>query len=308
MPVVDRVESSSDRRAFASAASMGQVSLISVLAGTLVAYAAFAVLLAVVAAILAAVGVDTTGLTSNDWRQAGIGGGIVAALVLLVSYFFGGYVAGRMARRAGALNGGLVFLLAVLIAIVVGVLVGAQTNTEALADNLRTLGVPTSGSEYGDIATVAGIAAIVAMLLGAVLGGKAGERWHGKLATRALSAAPGEPAYRRERDDDRREPDDDRRERDDDRRGRDDDRRDGDDDRRDGDDDGDRDGGEQGLPSRPWATGEQSWGDDRRDEPETAGTPPPSDEHGDSGTPGGTAGRAPRRRERPLRSPSPRNR
>ena len=284
MPVVDRVESSSDRRAFASAASMGQVSLMSVLAGTLVAYAAFAILLAVVAAILAAVGVDTTGLTSNDWRQAGIGGGIVAALVLLLSYFFGGYVAGRMARRAGALNGGLVFLLAVLIAIVVGVLVGAQTNTEALADNLRTLGVPTSASEYGDIATVAGIAAIVAMLLGAVLGGKAGERWHGKLATRALTAAPGEPAYRRERDDDRRERDDDR---------------------RNGDDDGDRGRRSEGLPARPWATGERS--DDRRDEPETAVTPPPSDEHGAGGTSAGTAGRPPRRRERPLRPPTSRN-
>ncbi|MDP8987025.1 MAG: hypothetical protein M3N11_01560, partial [Actinomycetota bacterium] len=94
MPVLNRVESSRDRRAFASAASMGQVSLVSVLAGTLVAYAAFAILLAVVAAILAAVGVDTTGLTSNDWRQAGVAGGIVAALVLLLAYLFGGYVAG----------------------------------------------------------------------------------------------------------------------------------------------------------------------------------------------------------------------
>ncbi|MBW3645274.1 MAG: DUF3792 family protein, partial [Actinobacteria bacterium] len=151
MPVLNRVESSSDRREFAREASMGQVSLISVLAGTLVAYAAFAILAGVVAAILAAIGVDTAGLTSNDWRQAGITGGIIAALVLLVAYFFGGYVAGRMARRAGALNGALVFVLAVVIAIVVGVLVGSQTNTESVADNLRTLGVPTSGSEYGDI-------------------------------------------------------------------------------------------------------------------------------------------------------------
>ncbi len=288
MPVVDRVESSRDRRAFASAASMGQVSLISVLAGTLVAYAAFAILLAVVAAILAAVGVDTTGLTSNDWRQAGIGGGIVAALVLLVSYFLGGYVAGRMARRAGALNGGLVFLLAVLIAIVVGVLVGAQTNTEALADDLRTLGVPTSGSEYGDIATVAGIAAIVAMLLGAVLGGKAGERWHGKLATRAFAPAASGTLPRRDADEhDRvRQTDEHDLRRDDDR---------------------DRDRRPEDLPSRPWATGEQSWGG-RRDEPDTSVTPPPSDEYGTGAASSGSAGTTGRRRERPLRPPSPRNR
>jgi FtsH-binding integral membrane protein len=277
MPVLNRVESSSDRRELARDASMGQVSPISVLAGTLVAYAAFAVLAAVVAAILGAVGVDTTGLTSNDWRQAGIGGGIVAALVLLISYFFGGYVAGRMARRAGALNGGLVFVLALLIAIVVGVAVGSQTGTEGVAGNLRTLGVPTSGAEYGDIATVAGIAAIVAMLLGAVLGGKAGERWHGKLATRALNPAA-EPAYPRERDDDLRG--------------------------RGGGDHGEPDRRDDERPARPWATGAHAADDDRRDEPQTAGAPPPGDDHGSEAT---SAGPAPRRRERPLRPRSPRN-
>lgn len=236
MPVLNRVESSSDRRELARDASMGQVSPISVLAGTLVAYAAFAVLAAVVAAVLGAVGVDTTGLTSNDWRQAGIGGGIVAALVLLVSYFFGGYVAGRMARRAGALNGGLVFVLALLIAIVVGVAVGSQTGTEGVAGNLRTLGVPTSGAEYGDIATVAGIAAIVAMLLGAVLGGKAGERWHGKLATRAFApAAAGTPPPREADEHDGQDPQ------------------------------------HEALPERPWATRDHSSGSHRRDEDETQG-------------------------------------
>jgi hypothetical protein len=280
MPVLNRVESSSDRSDFARDADMGQVSLISVLAGTLVAYAAFAILLAVVAAVLAAIGVDTAGLTSNDWREAGITGGIIAAVVLLLSYFFGGYVAGRMARRGGALNGGLVFLLAVLIAVGVGALVGSQANTEGLADNLRSLGVPTTGSEYGDIATVAGIAAILAMLLGAVLGGKAGERWHGKLATRAFAPAASGTVPRRDADehDHARQTDD-----------------------------HDREHRTEGLSSRPWATGGQSWGDQRRDD-ETAVAPAPTDDYGSGSTSAGSAGSAPRRRERPLRAPSPRNR
>ncbi len=143
-------------------------------------------------------GVDTANLTSNDWRQLGIVGGIVAALVLFVSYFFGGYIAGRMARRAGGLNGGLVFLLALLIGVAVALVVGTQADTEAVADDLRVLGVPTSGSEYADIGTVAGIAALVAMLGGAILGGLAGERWHGKLTARALSPAVGPEAHARE--------------------------------------------------------------------------------------------------------------
>lgn len=195
---ITAVESGKDRKVFARDAGMGQVSLLSILAGTLVAFASFAVLLAIVAAILSAVGVDTTNLTSNDWRQLGIVGGIVAALLLFVSYFFGGYIAGRMARRAGALNGGLVLLLALLIGVAVAVLVGSQADTEAVADDLRVLGVPTSGSEYGDIATVAGIAGLVAMLGGAILGGLAGERWHGKLTARALSPDLGPEAGARE--------------------------------------------------------------------------------------------------------------
>lgn len=191
---VTAVESGRDRKVFARDAGMGQVSFLSILAGTLVAFASFAILLAIAAAVLAAVGVDTANLTSNDWRQLGIVGGIVAALLLLVSYFFGGYIAGRMARRAGALNGGLVFLLALLIGVAVALLVGSQTDTEAVAADLRVLGVPTSGSEYGDIGTVAGLAGLVAMLGGAILGGVAGERWHGKLAARALSPEAGPEA------------------------------------------------------------------------------------------------------------------
>lgn len=192
------VETGRDRRMFARDAGMGQVSLLSVLAGTLVALASFAVLLGIAAGILSAAGIDTADLTSNDWEQLGIAGGIVAALLLFLSYLFGGYIAGRMARRAGALNGGLVFLVAILLGVIVALVVGSQADTEAVADNLRVLGVPTSGSEYADIGTVAGIAALVAMLVGAVLGGALGERWHGKLATRALDPGIGPEATARQ--------------------------------------------------------------------------------------------------------------
>lgn len=192
------VESGRDRKAFARDAGMGQVSLISVLAGTLVAFASFAILLAIVAGILSAVGIDTAELTSNDYEELGIVGAIVAALVLFLSYFFGGYIAGRLARRAGALNGGLVLLLAVLIGAVIALVVGTQTDTEAVAADLRIVGVPTSGADYASIGTIAGIVSLVAMLAGAVLGGLAGERWHGKLAARALSPEVGPQAEARQ--------------------------------------------------------------------------------------------------------------
>ncbi len=193
------VESGKDRKMLARDAGMGSISLLSILAGTLVAFASFAILLAIVAGILSVVGIDTATLTANDYEQLGIGGAVITALVLFLSYFFGGYIAGRLARRAGALNGVLVLVLAVLIGAVVAALVGTQTDTEAVATNLRLLGVPTSGSDYGTFATVAGVVTLVAMIAGAVLGGIKGERWHGKLVSRALDPAVGpESAARQE--------------------------------------------------------------------------------------------------------------
>ncbi|MDQ3461457.1 MAG: hypothetical protein M3471_00250 [Actinomycetota bacterium] len=189
-----RVESGKDRKTFARDAGMGSISFLSILAGTLVAFASFAVLLTIVGGILAAVGIDTATLTANDYERLGIGSAVVAALVLFLSYFFGGYIAGRLARRAGALNGGLVLVLAIVIGAVVALLVGTQTETENVAANLRVIGVPTSGADFGTIATVAGIVTLVAMIAGAVLGGIKGERWHGKLAARAWSPNVGPPA------------------------------------------------------------------------------------------------------------------
>lgn len=194
-----KVESGKDRRSFARDAGMGPVSLLSILAGTLVAFASFAVLLAIVGGILAAIGIDTATLTANDYERLGIGSAVVAALVLFLSYFFGGYISGRLARRSGALNGGLVLVLAIVIGGVVALVVSTQTETESAAANLRVIGVPTSGADYSTIATVAGIVTLLAMIAGAVLGGIVGERWHGKLAARAFDPNVGpEPAARQE--------------------------------------------------------------------------------------------------------------
>jgi len=175
-------------------AGMGKVSFISVLAGVLVAYGAFAVIAAITAAVLNAVGVDTASLSDNDWRDAGIAGAAITAFVLLLSYLFGGYVAGRMARRAGALNGLLVFVLSVVIMAVIAGLLSVQADSDQVASNLRTLGLPTTGEEWKSIGTVAGLGSLVAMLLGSLLGGTLGERWHGKLLKRALDPSVGSEA------------------------------------------------------------------------------------------------------------------
>jgi hypothetical protein len=212
MTASDPVETRRDRAALTREAGIGKLSLISVLAGVLVAYGAFAVLAALAGAAAAAFGLDTN-LSANNWAELGVGSAIVAAVVLLLAYLFGGYVAGRMARRAGLLHGLAVFVLALLIVAVVAAVAATQTDTGAIRGNLRNLGIPTTGGEWGEIGTLAGIGSLVAMLVGAVLGGILGERWHTKLTRRAASPRYGPGGADRPARDERaaapaREPDD----------------------------------------------------------------------------------------------------
>jgi hypothetical protein len=103
-----RHESPRDRKRLARQAGLGRLSFISALAGVLVAYGAFALLAALVGAVAVAIGLDTE-LASNDWTTFGMGSAVTVTVVAFVAYLFGGYVAGRMARRAGLVNGLAVF-------------------------------------------------------------------------------------------------------------------------------------------------------------------------------------------------------
>jgi hypothetical protein len=186
MTASDPIETGRDRAALTRQAGIGKLSFISVLAGVLVAYGAFAVLVALAGAAAAVIGL-TSDLSANNWAELGVGSAIVAAVVLLVAYLFGGYVAGRMARRAGLLHGLGVFILALVIVALVAAVTATQADTSAIRGNLRSLGIPTTGAEWGEVGTLAGIGSLAAMLVGAVLGGMLGERWHTKLTRRAAS-------------------------------------------------------------------------------------------------------------------------
>jgi hypothetical protein len=174
-------ESPRDRKRLARQAGLGRMSFISVLAGVLVAYGAFAVLAALVGVVAVAIGLDAD-LASNDWDTFGMGSAVTVTVVAFVAYWFGGYVAGRMARRAGLVNGFAVFALAVLLVVVVGAIAASQADTDAIQANLRSLGLPVTGGEWARIGTAAGIGTLAGMLLGAGMGGVVGERWHGELA------------------------------------------------------------------------------------------------------------------------------
>lgn len=192
------VETGRDRRALAADAGFGAVSLPSILAGVLVAYGAFAILAAIAAAIVDAVGFETD-VISTDYEELSIAGGLITAAVLFLSYLFGGYVAGRMARRSGVVQGILVALLGLVIVAVVAALVNQAAGTDDIVGNLRDLGVPTTADEYGQAFTIAGLAALAGIVLGGVFGGILGERWHGRLLARAVDPNVGTEAEMRTR-------------------------------------------------------------------------------------------------------------
>ena len=180
------IETRRDRIELAHDAGLGRLSLTSILAGMLCAFGSFAVLASIAGGVLRAMGIDSANDISGDWRDIGITTAAVLCVVLFLSYLFGGYVAGRMARRSGLMNGLLVFGLSLLVAGGIGAAIGTQTDTDTVMSNLRSVGIPTSGDEWAALGTIAGVAALASMLLGSLFGGSLGERWHGKLLTRAM--------------------------------------------------------------------------------------------------------------------------
>jgi hypothetical protein len=140
--------------------------------------------------VAAADAVLELGVIPDPWASGGIGpfdavtvGWIVAAALLgivLVSFYCGGYVAGRMARFSGAAQGIVVWLWTVVIAVIVGVVGALLDGRYGLLDAiLGALPTLPGGADLGVIAwSVAGAALVAASLGGAVLGGVVGVRYH----------------------------------------------------------------------------------------------------------------------------------
>lgn len=199
--------STREHKITAEEAGLSQVSWLSLLAGTVSAYGAFAIVAAVAGSLLAAGDIDTEFRTS-DWTSSGAVAGLVSGLVLLVAYLFGGYVAGRMARRAGLRHGLGVALLSLVLGGIVGAIAGLAQDSGSIQDDLSGIGVPTDWDQVRGVAIASVIVSLAGIVLGGALGGMLGERWHTRLAHRVDDPARGPAAVARgaaERDRDRAE-------------------------------------------------------------------------------------------------------
>ena len=152
--------------------------------GWLVAIALTVLIASIVGAIAAAVGSNLHVDQTDAERQAGTFGiwtAIALLIILMLAYYAGGYVAGRMSRYDGARQGVGVWLIGLVVTLVVvglGALFGTQYNIFRRVD-LPSMPIPTDTATWGAIIALAAV--LVGTLLAAILGGKVGQRYHTKV-------------------------------------------------------------------------------------------------------------------------------
>ncbi len=151
--------------------------------GWLTASGTAVLLAALVTGVGAALGlsrnVDVTNPTPAQTESIGFVGGIVLLAIIFVAYLAGGYVAGRMARFNGLKQGLGVWLWAVIMAILIGAagwLAGARYDVLAQVNSFPRLPLNEGTLTLGGIIAAIGVVAV--SLIGALLGGLAGMRYH----------------------------------------------------------------------------------------------------------------------------------
>ncbi|HET6986755.1 MAG TPA: hypothetical protein VFI00_09070, partial [Kribbella sp.] len=152
--------------------------------GWLIAIAMSVLLLAAVSA--AALGTaEILDYSSSDAKAdlgaAAITVATVAVLMLSLAFYTGGYVAGRLARFDGGRQGFGVWMIALLVSVLAaggGVLLNNQY--DLLADvNRPDVALTNETLTMGGIAAAATL--VLLTLVAAILGGKAGKRYHDKI-------------------------------------------------------------------------------------------------------------------------------
>ena len=110
----------------------------------------------------------------------------VLGVLIFLTYFFGGYVAGRLARFDGGRNGAMVLLWTFIVALILAVVTvvfsgflppGAAARTIAnVAQGTASTATNLAGAGVAGI--VVAVAALLLALLGGIFGGRLGSRYH----------------------------------------------------------------------------------------------------------------------------------
>ena len=147
--------------------------------GLLSAIGLAAILLGIAAAAGVALGLsEINDVRTGSADTIGLGGALLLLAILALSWYCGGYVAGRMARFDGLRQGIGVWVWTLVIgaALAIAAVIGGSEYNVLQQLNLPNVAVGDQSLTTGGWLTLA--AAIVVTLLFAVLGGKAGDLFH----------------------------------------------------------------------------------------------------------------------------------
>ena len=184
--LADTSGSTRDRQADHEAAheKFGGMNLGACFFGWLVAIAVTVLLTGIVGAIVAALSSTTSITQSEAEREAGtigVAAAITLIVVLMLAYYAGGYVAGRMSRFDGTKQGigvWVIGLLVTIIAIGLGAIFGSQYN---ILDRVQLPRIPVSTGDLSMGGIITAIAVLVLTLLAAMAGGAIGHRYHNRV-------------------------------------------------------------------------------------------------------------------------------
>jgi amino acid transporter len=151
--------------------------------GFLVAVGVAAILLGLLSAAGAAFGFTDTSQSSAEANADTIGlvGGILLVAVVVIAYWFAGYVSGRMSRFDGSRQGAGAWVIGLVVTIALGLAGWFFGPSWNVFDKLGLPNVPIDNGTLTLGAAIAGVAVLVLSLLAAMAGGKAGERYHRKI-------------------------------------------------------------------------------------------------------------------------------
>ena len=174
----------------ATRAAFGGIDIPASLVGMLTALAMLVLLAGLAGAAVGAVGYQT-GLSGDEAEDIGIASLVGGIVVLFLSYLVGGWAAGRIARYDGARNGMMTAVWTILLAAALSALAYFLGNEY---DVFANVDLP----QYFDrdaltvAAIVSGVVTIATMLIGGLLGGLWGTRYH-RLADETLLDAQAPP-------------------------------------------------------------------------------------------------------------------
>ena len=149
--------------------------------GWLVAIAVSLLLTGIVGAIAAAAGTSTQVQQTADQAATGTIGlmaAVVLLIVLMIGYYAGGYVAGRMSRFNGSKQGLGVWITGVVVTVAMVVLGAIFGNQYDIQNRVNLPRLPVTADALTTGGVVAALAALVGTLVAAVLGGSVGTHYH----------------------------------------------------------------------------------------------------------------------------------